>query len=320
MLSFVLRVALLAILALVYFIGASLLVGLGQRPLGSLPPADQGATLAPLLSFCFLISCVFSYFVLRSRWTGWRLIASLAAAFFGVGFVLSQSEALVFLTTQMPSEQLWRVVLMGAILAGLFAPTAVAVLGKLRGVKNVASDRRAVPAAREWAWKLSAIAFAYLVLYFAFGYYVAWKNPAVRAYYHGIDPGSFALQIRSVWVTEPWLFPFQVFRSLLWVVFSLPLIRMLKGGRIETALAIGVFFAVWSSMLLVPNPFMPADVAQAHLAETLWSNLIFGIIVGGLLSREQRQKSLPGLHRVPMNGVRTIDGKSGSSMGARKAR
>ena len=49
-------------------------------------------------------------------------------------------------------------------------------------------------------------------------------------------------------------------------------------------------------------------------------NLIFGIIVGGLLSREQRQKSLPGLHRVPMNGVRTIDGKSGSSMGARKAR
>jgi hypothetical protein len=70
MFSFVLRVGLLAILALVYFIGASLLVGLGQRPLGSLPPADQGATLAPLLSFCFLISCVFSYFVLRSRWTG----------------------------------------------------------------------------------------------------------------------------------------------------------------------------------------------------------------------------------------------------------
>jgi hypothetical protein len=283
----VLRVALLTILLLVYFIGVSLVVGLGQQPPGSQPRPDEGTALAPTLLFCFLISCVFSYFVTRSRWTGWKLIAALAVAFFGVGFVLTQSEALVFLNTQVPPELIEKVVLLGAILAALFAPTTAAVWGRLRGVASVASNRRLFMPAREWAWKLGVIAIAYLVLYFGFGYYVAWKNPAVQAYYHGSDPGSFALQIRSVWTTTPWLFLFQVFRSLLWVTFSLLLIRMLKGGRTETAVAIGVFFAVWSSMLLMPNPFMPPDVARAHLVETLWSNLIFGIVVGGLLSRGQ---------------------------------
>ncbi len=27
------------------------------------------------------------------------------------------------------------------------------------------------------------VVLAYLVLYFSFGYFIAWKNPAVRAYY-----------------------------------------------------------------------------------------------------------------------------------------
>lgn len=287
-LSIVLRVALLTILTLVYFIVASLLAGFDQQSAGSPPQPDQGGALAPLLLFCVLVSCVFSYFVLRSRWAGWRLIATLAVAFFGVGFVLSQIEAVVFLTTQMHPELIRKVIVMGAILAALFAPTAVAVLGRLRGTASVPSNQRLVMPARDWAWKLPAIALSYEVLYFSFGYYVAWKNPAVRAYYHGSDPGSFALQIQSVWTTMWWLFPFQVIRSLLWVMFSLPVIRMLKGGRMETALAIGVFFAVWSSMLLMPNPFMPAVVARTHLVETLWSNLIFGIIAGGLLSRGER--------------------------------
>ncbi|HEY1204068.1 MAG: hypothetical protein ABSH46_21020 [Bryobacteraceae bacterium] len=286
------RVALLTILLLVYFIAASLVAGLNQQAPGSPPTPNQGAALAPLLLFCFLLACVFSYFVLRSRWAGWKLIAALFVAFYGVGFVLLQIESLVFLQTQVPRDLVPKLLLMGAILGALFAPTAAAVLGRLRGAASAAANRRLVMPTREWAWKLGAIAVAYLVLYFGFGYYVAWKNPAVRAYYHGTDPGAFALQMRSLWVTMPWLFPFQVFRALLWVACALMPIRILKGGRVETALAIGVLFAVWSIGLLLPNPYMPEVVARTHLVETFWSNLIFGAIVGGLLSRGVRQDSV----------------------------
>jgi hypothetical protein len=291
-LSIAWRVALLTILLLVCFIAASLLAGLDQRPPGSPPPPNQGPVLPPLLLFCFLLACLFSYFVLRSRWTGWKLIAAVFVALYGVGFVLLQIESLVFLPAQVPRDLVPKVLLMGAILGALFAPTSVAVLGRLRGAANAAANRRLVMPAGEWAWKLGAIAVAYLVLYFGFGYYVAWKNPALGAYYHGTDPGTFALQIRSLWVTMPWLFPLQVFRALLWVAFSLMLIRTLKGGRVETALAIGALFAVWSIGLLLPNPYMPEAVARTHLVETLWSNLIFGTIVGGLLSRGARQDSV----------------------------
>ena len=64
--------------------------------------------------------------------------------------------------------------------------------------------------ATEWAWKLAVIVIAYVVLYFSFGYFVAWKSPAVREYYAGSDPGSFLAQMKTVLITTPWLIPFQM--------------------------------------------------------------------------------------------------------------
>jgi hypothetical protein len=41
---------------------------------------------------------------------------------------------------------------------------------------------------------------------------------------------------------------------------------------------------VWCLQLLLPNPYMPADIRLSHLVETLGSNLIFGFGVGWSLS------------------------------------
>jgi hypothetical protein len=144
---------------------------------------------------------------------------------------------------------------------------------------------RLVMSPGEWVWKLAMIAVVYLILYFTFGYYVAWKSPEVQAYYGGTDPETFFAQIGYIWHTTPWMFPFQAFRAILWVVFVLPVVRMLKGRSWETALAIAVLFSVWSAQLILPNPFMPRGVAMTHLLETVSSNFIFGWIVGWLFSR-----------------------------------
>ena len=91
--------------------------------------------------------------------------------------------------------------------------------------------------ASEWAWKLVVIAVVYVILYFTFGYFVAWRHPGVAEYYGGVDPGSFVAQMRTVLRNTPWLIPFQIARAMCWVALALPVIRMLKGKWPETALS-----------------------------------------------------------------------------------
>jgi hypothetical protein len=92
--------------------------------------------------------------------------------------------------------------------------------------------------------------------------------------------------MRSLIETSPWLFGVQAIRALLWVVIALPVINMLKGSRLETAILIALLFSVvMNTQLLLPNPYMPGAVRMAHLVETASSNFIFGFLVGWLLSR-----------------------------------
>jgi hypothetical protein len=118
-----------------------------------------------------------------------------------------------------------------------------------------------------------------------FGYFVAWKNPAVREYYGGTDPGSFLAQMKFIGDSQPWMFLLQIGRGVLWALFVLPLIRLMKRSPWETAFAMALFCGVWSSLLLFPNPLMPKVVARIHLKETLWSNLIFGAFMGLVLTQ-----------------------------------
>jgi hypothetical protein len=175
---------------------------------------------------------------------------------------------------------------MGALIAAPFSVLAVLILGKRRAetIDNERSSRLVMPAS-EWAWKLAVIAIVYVVLYFTFGYFVAWRNPAVQAYYGGTDPGSFTAQMGTVLRNTPWLIPFQIVRAMCWVALALPVIRMMKGQWPETAFAIGLLFSVvMNARLLLPNPYMPEPVRMAHLVETASSNFIFGAFVGWLLT------------------------------------
>jgi hypothetical protein len=123
-----------------------------------------------------------------------------------------------------------------------------------------------------------------LVLYL--GYFIAWKNPAVPAYYGGIDEGSFFAHMTAVFTTVPWFEPFQALRAMLWALLALPVIRMMKGRWQETAITVGLLFAVlMNSQLLLPTPLMPEAVRMTHLLETASSNFIFGCLIVWLLHR-----------------------------------
>ncbi|HEU5260201.1 MAG TPA: hypothetical protein VFU41_02130 [Gemmatimonadales bacterium] len=248
--------------------------------------AHAGATAVALLAVCFLNTIVLTHIILRSRWAGWRLIATVFVVFYGVMTFMSQIESAVFIT-RLPSGMLPRLFLAGVLITAPFSVLAVPLLGKRKAdVANTAPNSRLVMPTREWAWKLAAIALAYLVLYFTFGYFIAWQNPAVREYYGGIHEGGFFAHMRTVLANTSWLIPFQVLRAMLWVAIALPVIRMMKGAWHETALALGLLFAVlMNAQLLIPNPYMPEAVRMRHLIETASSNFLFGLVVGWLLTR-----------------------------------
>jgi len=280
MVMLALKIPALTVIMFLCFAVAGILV-----PLRVGPGGDQGSVTGPLLLACLLNTIVVAYLIVRSRWRGWRLIATVFVAFYGIMTLMSQIETAVFVT-QLPAGTLPRLFLAGGLVAAPFSFLAVIVLG--RGRTNTATASSSVSVyetASEWGWKLTVIMLAYLILYFGFGYFVAWRNPDLRAYYGGIDPGSFVAQMATVLGNQPWLVPFQMARALLWTAIAWPLVRMTAAGRLEGSVALGCTFAVlMTSMLLIPNPFMPETVRYSHLIEIAPSNLLFGMLIGWLLT------------------------------------
>ena len=287
--AFIIAIRLAALTAL-YFIcfaavSAALLPPTAEQP----APAQAGAALAALWAVSFLNTVVLAYVILRSRWAGWKLILAIFIVLYGVTTGMTQIET-AFFVTRLPPGMLPRLFLAGAIIAALFSPLAVLILGRRRPDRtgDERHPRLNIPAG-EWVGKLSLIVIAYLVIYFTFGYFIAWQSAAVRAYYGGSDPGSFLAQMSSVVRDRPWLLPFQAVRAILWAALAVPVIRMMKGGWWEAGLAVALLFAVvMNSQLLLPNPLMPREVRMAHLLETASSNFLFGWLIV-LVLRGRRQ-------------------------------
>lgn len=264
---------------IVYFVcfavvSGALLAHASEQP----DPAEAGATLLALFLVSLINAAVWSYVILRSRWSSWKLILTVFLVFFGVSTVMPQIESAYFIT-RLPPGMLPRLFLAGLIIAAIFAPLAVLILGKVKRSTNESSPLKISPA------KLLLIVVAYVFLYFTFGYFIAWKNPAVRAYYGGSDPAGFISHIMTVLRDEPTLFLLQAVRALLWTAIAVPVIKMMKGEWWERGLVVALVFAVMTSQLLLPNPLMPTEVRMVHLVETATSNFLFGWIVVLILRR-----------------------------------
>jgi len=275
-------IALTVIMFLCFAIAASV-VGMGSDPAQTQAEQARGGLL--LLLVCFLNTLVLSYLILRSRWHGMKLTATIFFVSYGVMTVMGQIESAVFIT-KLPSGTLPKLFVMGALITAPFAILAVLILGKRKAAPSDAHNQRLLMPMREWAWKLGALVLAYVILYFTFGYFIAWQNPAVREYYGGVDTGGFFAQMTDILRNQTWLALLQMLRGLMWIALALPVIRMMRGARWETALAIGLLFAVvMNAQLLLPNPYMPETVRMTHLLETATSNFIFGGLAAWLLAQ-----------------------------------
>jgi hypothetical protein len=271
-------------LTLLYFVSFAAVSALVFRlPAEAQENTDTNAAGA-LLVVSFLNSLVLTHLTQRARLAGWKLAGAIFLILFGVLTVLPQIETAFFVTT-LPPGMLPRIFLAGGLTAAIIAVAAVLIFGKWRGLMNVSNARLREVSRKRLILKLCAIAVIYVALYFTFGYYIAWQSSAVRNYYGGSDPGSFILQMRTVLSDTPELVLLQIFRALLWTGLALLVIQIVRGPWWEVALMVALLFSVvMNTQLLIPNPFMPAEVRFAHLIETASSNFLFGWLVVWILS------------------------------------
>lgn len=280
-----------AILLMVQLVGLgfSLFIGnlLSSRIVAvnlELPPVPAGMAAKVSLAWlgiCFLNAAVMAYPIRRSHWHGWKLMGAVAVIYFGISDFLSQIESLVFLrylTHKMTAETIGWLLCRGAVTACLFAPLAVLIMGKTRPSGAAPFDDpnriRVLMPWTGWLWKLGVIAVSYYIIYLSFGFLVAWRSPAVRAYYAGMS-------------APVWLIPLvQLGRGFIWAGLAVLVVKLMKGKGWESGLAVSLLFAVlMSSGLLLPyNPVMPEAVAAVHFRELFGSNFIFGWVTVWVLN------------------------------------
>lgn len=163
--------------------------------------------------------------------------------------------------------------------------------------------------------KLILLSICYVVIYFLFGYIIAWNLPELRQYYATVSNSAVMHQIESEAYqqsgiianlkayfidSDPFIIPFQLFRGLLWTLIAIPVIKMLNANSKTMPLVIGFLYSImFATLLLIPNAYMPHNVRIVHLYETVSSNFLYGIIVALLIMYvPQKRKSKSYTHEI----------------------
>jgi len=238
-------------------------------------PEAAASTLVLLLILAVVEILVLSLVIRRSNASGLALIAFTAFSYYGVKTFQSQIEAWYFAEPLgIPTDMFPGVFFSPIPFTLMIVALAVLVLGKgKKSHTDQTQNERLKMSPRSWAGKLSLIAVVYIVLYFVFGYVIAWQNPElVNTYDSATNQAVFN-------ITR--MIPFQFMRGILWGLLALPILKYNKGSRLETALVLGLMLSLPLSIgLIFPNPFFPdASVRMSHFVEITSSNFIFGLLI-----------------------------------------
>ena len=279
-----LKVMALIILYFVLFIVSSGLVAAGAEP----PPADQMSLIFAVTLLIAFVNVVIATLIIRSSdWHGWKLAGAVALALYGAATFLSAIEAVYYAPALGSSYQdvaaiLPTILLPNLITFAIFMPIAVRVLGKWRANDGAVIGKRPFFSTQQWLIKLTTASIIYYLLYFTFGFFVAWSNPELQAMYSAGADNTLLM----VWG----VIPLQLFRGLLWVLFTLPIIRLTRLQPWQTALLVGVLCSLPMSVpLFMPNELMPdASARLSHFYEITASNFLWGMVLVWFFHRSHR--------------------------------
>jgi len=221
-----------------------------------------------------------SYFVVSSRWTGWKEWGAVFALLYGVNYVLVAMES-VYMGSIFPPGAVSDLLVNGAIRSGVFAGALVLVAGK-KGASTARQGTRLAMPTREWAWKIVGSGAAYLLLFVLFGFAV--YMPLANA----LNPKALVAE-QSVVASSPGLiFPLEMLRGTLWAILAVPAVAALRFGWKKTGPVVGLLFALPMSGSVLMSTTTPPGLQVAHLVEVFAENFVFGLLVVWVLHLRSR--------------------------------
>jgi hypothetical protein len=230
----------------------------------------MGAFMLHLLVNSFFIIYLLNKLTLK----GFRLIAVTSLTIYGIQIFMTQIETWIFIGA-FPS--ITPEVLTNIFVTNLIQIVVVTIAGYFlwKPKKSSTSEIKVAINVEGKYWKLAVLSVLYMILYFTFGYFIAWQHDILREFYHGSVSGISNTELVFI----------QIGRGALWVLFCMPSILYLKGNRTEKVIIVAVMMAILPTiLLLMPNPFMPLQIRMAHFIEVFLSNGIFGTCLSLLMT------------------------------------
>jgi hypothetical protein len=247
-----------------------------------------------------VMGCALAFPASRSRWKGWRLAGALFVLIAGVNALLVTFEMLVFTrATDVGGLVAWWL-----CRAACLSVIVVASLGKWGLMETETSDSSTPHLSfAGWSWRVGLAVISYTVLFMVAGLLIM-RLEAVPDYTspdYAAAPATANAdangersepdEVRAVHVPEPpVIFGFIFARGLACIVFTLPLLRSLRGGCWTAGLSAGLALAVLGGIapLLAPNAEMTTGARLGHMLEIGWSNLAYGLVLGWLFGNRRR--------------------------------
>ncbi|MFO8007867.1 MAG: hypothetical protein R6V05_09035 [Candidatus Brocadiia bacterium] len=234
------------------------------------PPAGSASVLPRIFVAKALVGGVLAYAAFRSRWGGTQLVAAVFVAYFGLYTFLPQMEARLLLAEHITPATSAVITAHGFLVGLVFALFLLPLSGSPRASAVLEESPRLHMGARQWVLRVLLCVGGWLAMK-AGGAFVLGEA-------YEISDGLGILYWSGIRLLE----------ALLLLVFALPLVKMLEGGRLEAALVTALCMAILAAVapIVVAQAYVPVSHGMLRMAEMGLTDFLYGALVGFLFSYE----------------------------------
>jgi len=253
------------------------------------PPAnDPSSTALSFFIVCLINSFLLSTLVWTTRaYSGLIKGTALILYLFVIQFFLAQMETFFFSESiGISMGQIASILIAGFVMSVITVASGIVIANRMNNSLVKTHFTFVIPRWSRWILPMVLSAcLIYPLIYLIFGYYIAWQSESLRVYYTqsaALNPFFF----QSASAFSDGIYFFQMLRGGIWVAISLPVVLMLRHTHAFQYFLIGLLSALLpATLLFIPNPYMPADVAMTHFVETSTSNFLWGIVITFIVNK-----------------------------------
>ncbi|MDX2071071.1 MAG: hypothetical protein SFV55_21760 [Haliscomenobacter sp.] len=256
----------------------------------SLPETEEDSRKTLILLFLMIALEIGVLLWVHRRLDGNRFqrFLTIFSFLFGIQFVMSQIEAWAFQSAVgMSSKEMLQTVV-GGFLFALLVSGQLVFTQKHKNQATTGGSLIQLTIGKV----LLLVVVVYPLLYWLAGYFIAWQFQAIRQYYTG-DANNEGMVAGFLGFFMDGLYFLQVGRAFLWFLLAWPFLFYFRGSRLQGAFLLGALFSVLHcAQLLLPNPYMPAEIRYPHFLETASSTFIWGFVVAWVLLGKPKTMAL----------------------------